>query len=72
MSCLRQAFPYHGKKGALHTAEETHRWIGIEHSLTSDGAIMRLPPEYLKDLAILIEPLSHNRGVIALSDPTSS
>ena len=29
---------------------------------------MRLPPEFLKDLAILIEPLCHNTGVIALSE----
>ena len=56
------------KKGALHSSIESHRWIGIEHSLTAEGAVMKLPAAYLLELSHIIVPLCHATGAVSFSD----
>ena len=45
-----------------------HRWIGIDFTLSNEGAIMRLPPRYVAELLELIEPLCSARGTITLAE----
>jgi hypothetical protein len=68
LSFVASGIPLAWKKGALHGFSDVHRWIGIDYSLTDEGALMRLPPEYLQDLVLLLDPLSKNTGVISFSD----
>ena len=65
---LAMGIPLAWKKGSITEETEDHRWIGIMYSLTEHGALMRLPPDFLAELAILIEPLCSSHGVVALAD----
>ena len=39
--------PLSWKKGFLSSGSEPHRWIGIDYTLTAEGALMRLPPAFV-------------------------
>ena len=41
-------------KGSLTTRSEPHRWIGIMYHLVPEGCIMRLTPEYVAGLLLLL------------------
>jgi len=56
--------PLSWKKGSLTDGSVPHRWIGIDYTLSDEGAIMRLPPQFIKDLLTLIEPLCVPVGTI--------
>ena len=64
---LTLGLPLSWKKGSLARGSAVHRWIGIDFTLSDDGAIMRLPPKYVEELLQLIEPLCSSRGTITLS-----
>ena len=65
---LLLGIPLSWKKGLVYGREEEHRWIGIIYSVRSDGAIMRLPPDFVKDLLVLLEPLTKTTGSIGLNE----
>ena len=62
---LTLGLPLSWKKGSMSDGSVPHRWIGIEYTLTEAGAIMRLPPQFVKDLLQLIDPICQTKGTIA-------
>ena len=60
--------PLSWKKGERHDNRSPHRWIGIEYQLTEAGTIMRLPPKYVEDLLVLLEPLCRSQGTVPTHD----
>ena len=60
--------PLSWKKGERYDNDVPHRWIGIEYQLSGAGALMRLPPAYIKDLLEKIEPLCQSTGTILVQD----
>ena len=68
MVWLAMGIPLSWKKGALYDREESHRWIGIDYSVVSEGALMRLPDDYIKDLLDLLEPACAKDNVMSLGD----
>ena len=60
--------PLSWKKGTLSRGSEVHRWIGIDYTLSPDGAIMRLPPQFVADLLVLLEPVCRPWGSISMHD----
>ena len=65
---LALGIPLSWKKGAVYNLDEEHRWIGIVYSSCPDGAVMRLPKEYVDELRELIKPLCKTNGVIHLHE----
>ena len=59
--------PLSWKKGSLSEGSLPHRWIGIDYTLCDEGAIMRLPPQFIKDLLALIVPLCVPKGSVSRS-----
>ena len=60
--------PLSWKKGQLYKVDEEHRWIGIVYSVCQDGALMRLPRDYVEELRVLLQPLCHKKGIIHMHD----
>merc|ERR1712194_242981 len=60
--------PVSWKKGTSSRGFEVHRWIGIDYSLSPDGAIMRLPPRFVADLLVLLEPVCLPSGSISMME----
>merc|ERR1712194_147420 len=56
------------KKGFLTAGAEPHRWIGIDYTLTAEGALMRLPPAFVADLLVRLLPACSPTGLIAMHD----
>ena len=54
--------PLSWKKGFLSSGSEPHRWIGIDYTLTAEGALMRLPPAFVADLLARLLPLCSPSG----------
>ena len=50
--------------GSMSLASEVHEWIGIQYTVAEDGlrAVMRLPPKYLEELLLLLDPLCRMQG----------
>ena len=49
--------PLAWKKGSLHFDQEPHEWIGVRYSWCTNGDVkMELPPAYLDELALILEP----------------
>ena len=60
--------PLSWKKGHLTSGAEPHRWIGIDYTLTAEGAILRLPPAFVADLLVQLQPLCASKGFIKTHD----
>merc|ERR1712085_77085 len=60
--------PLSWKKGFLTSGATPHRWIGIDYTLTAEGAVMRLPPAYVAELLARLLPLCSTKGVIAADE----
>ena len=60
--------PLSWKKGFLTSGAEAHRWIGIDYTLTAEGALMRLPPAFVADLLVLLLPACSLKGLIKTRD----
>jgi hypothetical protein len=59
---LALGIPLSWKKGSFSRASDSHRWIGIDYTLVTEGAIMRLPDSFVLELRALIEPLYRPTG----------
>ena len=69
---LALGIPLSWKKGAVYSGDAVHRWIGIDYSVIEGGARMRLPPEFITDLLLLLEPLCSPKGqVLTTSSPSA-
>merc|ERR1712085_16112 len=55
--------PLSWKKGFLTSGATPHRWIGIDYTLTAEGAVMRLPPAFVVELLARLLPLCSTKGV---------
>jgi hypothetical protein len=60
--------PLSWKKGDVFDSATPHKWIGVMFHVEEQHAIMRLPAAYLRELHDLLEPLTHLKGTIALTD----
>ena len=60
--------PLSWKKGSFTQASVPHRWIGIDYTLRSEGAVMRLPDSFVADLKTLIAPLCKMTGYIGKTE----
>ena len=65
---LTLGLPLSWKQRPLTRGSEPHRWIGIDYTLGDTGAIMRLPPQFVADLLVLLEPICFSTGTISMSD----
>ena len=65
---LLLGIPLSWKKGAIYSHEQEHRWIGIIYSLVDDGARMRLPPDFVQELLVLLKPLRQARGFVKIAE----
>ena len=68
MVWLAMGIPLSWKKGALYDMATPHRWIGIVYSVVAEGALMRLPDDYIKDLLDLLAPACAKDNVMNLGD----
>ena len=68
MVWLAMGIPLSWKKGKLFDSCTPHRWIGIMFHLTDDGALMRLPEDYIKDVLKLLEPACAMNGQLSIGD----
>merc|ERR1712086_389255 len=59
--------PLSWKKGLLSSGSAPHRWIGVDYTMTADGAIMRLPPAFVADLLARLLPACSSTGTISES-----
>jgi hypothetical protein len=57
-----------GPSGSMSLASEVHEWIGIQYTVAEDGlrAIMRLPPKYLEELVLLLDPFCRMQGSLTI------
>ena len=62
------ASPFSWKKGVLSSGLEPHRWIGIDYTLTAEGAIMRLPPAFVAELLGRLLPACSPAGLIDIHE----
>ena len=60
--------PLSWTKGSYTRGSEPHKWIGIIYKIVDEGALMRLPPEYVRDLLALLEPACSLKGSLQLTD----
>ena len=60
--------PLSWKKGSLTRGSASHRWIGIDFSLSEQGAVMRLPPRFVAELLTLIEPICKPTSTVSTSE----
>ena len=65
---LALGVPLSWAKGVMTCGSVPHRWIGIVYHLTPEGAIMRLPEDFVKDLLALIEPACSTTGALPVGD----
>ena len=65
---LLLGIPLSWKKGAVYNQDTTHRWIGIMYSIRPDGALMRLPPDFVEDLLKMLDLISKTTGSVGLAE----
>ena len=65
---LALGIPLSWKKGQTFDGSTPHRWIGIMYHVVDKGAVMRLPPEFLLELAELLAPLCRRTGTIGIPE----
>ena len=65
---LALGIPLSWKKGESFDGATPHRWIGIMYHIVDEGAIMRLPPAFLQDLAELLAPLCRRTGTVGIQE----
>ena len=65
---LALGIPLSWKKGEVFAEREAHRWIGIMYEIVDEGARMRLPSDFVKDLLERIEPLCCLHGSVPTSE----
>ena len=65
---LALGVPLSWKKGETFAREAPHRWIGIIYSSVPEGALLRLPADYVSELLVLIDPLCAPSGSISFHD----
>ena len=68
MFWLALGVPLSWKKGEVYKQEDPHRWIGIVYSFVAEGALLRLPTDFVQDLLSLIEPLCSPGGSVPYHD----
>ena len=68
MLWLAMGIPLSWKKGRLYHENEEHRWIGILFSMSPEGAIMRLPEDFVQELLLLLEPACNPNGTITMGE----
>ena len=68
MLWLSMGIPLAWKKGQLYGKDEPHRWIGIMYSVTDEGAVMRLPEEFIEDLRSLLKPACSPKGMMTINE----
>ena len=62
---LSLGIPLAWKKGQTFDESESHRWIGILYFITKQGALMRLPEDFVAELLKLLEAVSKVDGTIS-------
>ena len=60
--------PLSWKKGSIYPQNVEHRWIGIDYTLVDTGARMRLPPDFVAELLILLLPLRSASGFMKTTE----
>merc|ERR1712085_155980 len=65
---LGLGIPLSWKKGLLSSGSAPHRWIGIDYTVTADGAVMRLPPAFVADLLVRLVPACSSSGLMSTAD----
>lgn len=68
MLWLAIGIPLSWKKGHLYEGNQVHRWIGIMFHLTGDGAVMRLPRDFVDELLQLLAPACKSDGVLTIGE----
>ena len=65
---MELGIPLSLKKGEMFDGATPHRWIGIMYHVVEAGALMRLPPAFLEELAELLSPLCRRSGTVSIQD----
>ena len=61
--------PLAWEKGAFYPTADEHIWIGVLFRLLESGDVsMELPPQYLRELDILLKPLASGKGTVTLKE----
>ena len=68
MFWLALGVPLAWKKGETFAQHEPHRWIGIVYASVPEGALLRLPPDYVAELLKMIDPLCSPGGSVSFHD----
>ena len=55
-------------KGSFTSGSEPHRWIGILYHVSAEGAVMRLPPDFVADMLQRLEKACRRTGFISTSE----
>ena len=60
--------PLAWNKGSLTLAAEPHLWIGVVYDMAPDGVLMRLPPDFVAELVLLLSPLTLPGGHLSFQE----